>query len=123
MFDLPVLLVDDEPQVRQLIRAVLSKHGFRIREACDGASALSALQELDGAFSLMVTDYSMPGVNGDTLASRVKERFPAIPVLLMSSDASASDCLCADAFLAKPFLPSVLVDTVRCLARKEGLCA
>lgn len=58
-FDLPVLIVDDEPQVRSLIRTVLSKHGFRVVEARDALSALTAVQELDGAISLMVSDYSM----------------------------------------------------------------
>ena len=124
MSDLPVLLVDDEPQVRSLIRAVLSKHGFRVVEAIDGLSALSTVQDLDGAISLMVTDYSMPGLDGATLASRVKEQFPAIPILLISSDANGCHCLSGDAFLAKPFAPTVLVDTVRRLiTERQEPCA
>jgi CheY-like chemotaxis protein len=124
MLDLPVLLVDDEPQVRTLIRVFLSKQGFRVVEAGNGATALTTLKQLDGAVSLVVSDYSMRVLDGATLARRVKDQFPAIPVLLMSSDANACDCLSADAFLAKPFVPALLVETVHhLLARKEKQCA
>src|ERR1017187_8580386 len=112
MFDWPILLVDDEPQARSLIRAILSKHGFRTVEAGDGTRALSTIQNLNGAISLMVSDYSMPGLDGAPLANRVKEQFPAIPILLVSSDANVCDCLSGDALLRKPFVPAVLVDTV-----------
>ena len=44
VFHRPVLLVDDEPQVRSLIRAILSKHGFQVLEAADGERALSTVQ-------------------------------------------------------------------------------
>jgi CheY-like chemotaxis protein len=124
MSELPVLLVDDEPQVRSLLRAVLSKHGFRFLEAVDGVDALSTVQAHNGAVSLMVTDYSMPGLDGATLARRVREQFPTIPIVLVSSEANAGDCLSGDAFLAKPFVPSALVATVRRLLAKESLqCA
>jgi DNA-binding response OmpR family regulator len=124
VFDLPVLIVDDEPQVRSLIRVVLSKAGFRVLEAVDGIKALSTVQALHGEIRIMVSDYSMPGLDGGSLARRVKEQFPTIPIILVSSEANAADCLSGDAFLAKPFVPSVLVATVRSLLSKESLqCA
>jgi DNA-binding NtrC family response regulator len=123
MLDLPVLLVDDEPQVRWLLRSVLTKHGFQVLEARDAMSALETVRRLDGAISLVVSDNFMPEMNGNALALIVKEQFPAIPILLMSSEATACDCVCADAFLAKPFVPSVLVDTVRrLLSPREIQC-
>jgi two-component system OmpR family response regulator len=124
MFHLPVLLVDDEPQVRSLIRAILSKQGFQILEAADGERALSTVEALHGEIAIMIGDYSMPGLTGGTLAKLVRGQFPAIPILLVSSAASACDCLSGDAFLAKPFIPSDLVDAVRCLLPQESLeCA
>ncbi len=122
----PVLLVDDEPQVRSLIRAVLSKHGFQIVEADDGLSAWTTVQELQGAISLIVSDYSMPRLNGAALASRVKAQFPTIPILFVSSNTDAHDCLSCDAFLTKPFVPAVLVETVHRLCGTDSsrkLCA
>src|SRR5580700_11689297 len=120
MFHLPVLIGDDEPQMRSLMRAVLSKAGFQVLEAANGARALSTVQAHNGAISIMVSDYFMPGMNGGTLAGHVKEQFPTIPILLVSSDANACDCLSGDAFLAKPFVPSVLIDAVRRLLPQES---
>lgn len=121
MSNWPVLIVDDEPQVRSLIRTVLSKHDFRIVEARDGVSALSTVLDLDGAIGLMVTDYFMPGIDGLHLSKQVKLLFPGVPILLVSGEAFIDgDNFPADAFLAKPFLPSTLVDTVRRLYKKES---
>lgn len=110
---LPVLIVDKEPQIRSLIRTVLSKHGFPILEAPDGTSALSTVKYLNGAATVIVSGFSLPGLDGAALARLVKAQFPTTPILLMSSEATPCDCLCSDAFLAKPFLPSELVNTVR----------
>ncbi len=120
MLELPILLVDNEPQVRSLIRAILSKHGFRIVEATNGLTALSTVQNRDGAIRLIVSGYTLPGMDGVALANRVKEQFSIIPVLLMSSDANSCYCTSGDAFLSKPFLPSVLVDAVRRLLARPG---
>ena len=117
MSNLPVLIADDEPQVRSLIRTVLAKHGFRVIEACDGVSALSTVLDLDGAIGILVTDYSMPGIDGLNLARLLKMLYPAMPILTVSSEALEADCLPGDGFLAKPFVVSVLVDSVRRLYR------
>ena len=117
--NLPVLIVDDDPQMRSLIRTVLSKQGFSTLEARDGASALSIVKYMDGAVSLIVSDFFMPGLDGGALAGLVKAHYPATPFLLMSSEATACDCPAADAFLAKPFPPSALVNTVRRLQKTE----
>jgi DNA-binding response OmpR family regulator len=123
MLTLPILVVDDEPQVRLLIRAVLSKRGFRIMEATDGASALSILRDLHGAIALVITDYSMPGFNGDVLAQLVKAQFPIIPVLLVSADENAPGCASGDAFVAKPFPLAKLMEAVRLLLSRQRQCA
>jgi len=116
---LPVLIVDKEPQLRSLIRAVLSKYGFPTLEAQDGVSALTMVKRLGGAVTLIVSSISMPGLDGAALARLVKVQFPNTPVLLMFSGATDSDDLLADAFLPKPFAPPVLADAVRRLHTKQ----
>lgn len=92
----PILIVDDDSQIRSLIGAVLRKHGFQIREAVDGVAGLSAVREMEGAISLLVTDHFMPGLDGAALARHVKALFPTIPVILMSSEPMQCDDHCAD---------------------------
>ena len=120
MSEILVLMVDDEPQVRLLVREVLARQGVGVVEARDSAGALSLLQTLSGTVGLVIGDYRMPGMNGATLARQVKEQFPTVPVLMVSSAAYASECAVADGFLAKPFAPDDLVEAVRRLARPAG---
>ena len=82
----PVLVVDDEPQMRSLVKALLSEEGFNSIEASDGCSAYATLKKLDGEVSLVLTDVNMPcGMDGIDLADAVKAEFPEIPVLVVSS--------------------------------------
>jgi two-component system OmpR family response regulator len=111
-----VLIVDDEPQVRSLIRAVLSKNGFLTVEAKDGIAALSTVQDLGDAIDVIICDYSLPGRNGATLAVLVKSLFPALPIILTSNGPAEVDGLPIDAYLPKPFAPAELRDTVRRLS-------
>jgi CheY-like chemotaxis protein len=102
----------------------MSKVGFRTLEPANGLKTLSSVEVLNGAIGLMVTDYSMPGLDGCRLSRSVKEQFPLIPIILMSSHPHAGDCLSADEFLKKPFVPSILVATVhRLLALEDKKCA
>jgi CheY-like chemotaxis protein len=106
---LPVLIVDDDPQIRSLVRAVLSKHRFPTVEAADGLSALSTVRKMNGAIGLMVGDFSMPGLDGDALARLVKAQFPTTPILLMSSERTACESTVVDAFPPNLFcLPCLL---------------
>jgi len=118
-----ILIVDDEPEVRSLLREVLAAHGFRIVEAGDGGSALRLLQELGGAVGLVVSDYHMPGMDGARLARQVKRHFPGVPVLIVSGEAYANECAVADGLLPKPFAPDDLVEAVRRIARSDGTAA
>lgn len=119
IMNLPILVIDNDSQVRSLIGTVLKKQGFRILEAGDGVAALSAVRETDGAIGLIVTDHFMPGLVGAALARDVREQYPTIPILLISSEPTQCDGHCGDAFLPKPFVPSVLVETVRRLHKPQ----
>jgi PAS domain S-box-containing protein len=113
-----VLVVDDEPEVRELASEILRRVGYSVLEAADGAGALEAAGRHEGEIHLLVTDMVMPGVSGRDLAERLRALRPGLRVLYISGyvqDASARAALASDrsAFVAKPFTPGLLTDRVR----------
>ena len=142
----PILIVDDEPQIRRLIGLLLSEQGLTVLEASDGVSALRTVREASGKISLLLTDVHMDKMDGIQLAREVNHTFPSIPIICMS--AIPADMLGREltdiAFIQKPFSPAVLTTAIhRALAggvpgstgasasphgvcdaeaRKEGLC-
>ena len=79
-----VLLVDDEPGVRFALTEVLRDRGYRVICACSGSEALAALDGVD----VVVTDLSMPGMDGLELVSQIAARMPALPVILLTAHGS-----------------------------------
>lgn len=109
-----ILLVDDEPTIRYLLRASLEGRGYRLIEADDGPSALqSAQSELP---DLILLDIALPGLNGLEVCHRLKDD-PATattPVLLLTgyvdqTNREAAERAGAHGFIAKPFSPAALV--------------
>jgi DNA-binding response OmpR family regulator len=109
---MPLLLVVNDAQLRAMLRRVLIKKGFRVVEAEDAVGALAILGELGGAAALVISDNQLGDTTGADLAREVKQRFPGVRVLLMSSTASPSDSPFCDAFLDKPFMPAELVEAI-----------
>jgi CheY-like chemotaxis protein len=110
-----VLVVDDEPQIRLLVKTLLSEEGFESIEASDGCSAFATLRKLDGAISLLLTDIEIPGspMNGIELAGAVRSEFPEVPVLFVSGQSPTTDLNSAaprNEFVKKPFDPRVFAD-------------
>lgn len=102
-----VLIAEDEPSIRQLVHAILTRCGYETVVAADGAEALERLRENDDV-KLVVTDMDMPNMGGARLAQRVRQSRPEVRILTMSgsesdADAAAQAGLVADAFLPKPF--------------------
>jgi CheY-like chemotaxis protein len=79
-----VLLVEDEEALRELIHEFLETSGYRVLVASDPARAIEAAGGHEGAIHLLLTDISMPSMNGRELARRVKGLRPEIRVLYMS---------------------------------------
>ena len=79
-----ILLVEDEPMVRELIRDMLRLSGYNVLEAGDGEAALRICAERTGTIDLLLTDVMMPGMNGGELAKRVAGLRPDTRVLFMS---------------------------------------
>ena len=79
-----ILLVDDDPGIRFALTEVLHERGYRVRCASSGAEALTTLDGVD----VVVTDLSMPGMDGLELVSRIAARCPALPVILLTAHGS-----------------------------------
>ena len=113
-----ILVVDDEPTVRELIRDTLELEDHEVVEAADGPGALAALQNPDLP-DCVVLDIMMPGISGlDVLTElRHQESTKELPVILLtaaSDDATtwAGWSAGANVFLPKPFDPGLLLDWI-----------
>jgi len=82
-----VLLVEDDPQVRMLVRTVLEELGYAAMEAIDGQAAISIL-ESDARINLLVTDVGLPGISGRQLADIALERRPDLRILFITGYAA-----------------------------------
>lgn len=77
-----VLVVDDEPFVREMVRDFLAVLGLESDGAANAAEGLARIE--DGQYDLLVTDYLMPGMNGLELAAKVRAEHPEIDVVLLT---------------------------------------
>ena len=113
-----VLVVDDDPRLRELVRANLESEGYQVKEAGSAEEGLAAVDE--EAPALILLDVMMPSVDGWEMLRRVQERHGvgAIPVIMFSgkvderalAEATARG---ADDFVGKPFDPQQLIDSTK----------
>jgi CheY-like chemotaxis protein len=118
-----VVVIDDDDFVRRLLRTTLPADAFEIAEASDGAIAL-ALVEIQRP-DLVVLDWQMPNLSGEAVLVELKDRFPTMPILVLTvdSDQRANALhLGADAFLTKPFSPLELLRTADTLLTPRQAC-
>jgi putative nucleotidyltransferase with HDIG domain len=120
-----ILIVDDEPQVRQMIGATLEQQKYEVVLATSGQQALDALDA--SLFDLVLTDIIMQDINGIVLLERIHSRFPSLPVVVVTAihDISvAIDAMRRGAYdyLLKPFERDQLLVTVqRALSHRKVL--
>ena len=113
-----VLLVEDEPAVRQFARRALESSGYCVLAASAGAEAMATAMTHAGPIHVLVTDVVMPGMGGPELARRLAQQRPTLRVLFCSGytdDASVREGVreAGTAFLQKPFSPEELIRKVR----------
>ena len=84
-----VLVVDNESVMRGLVRRTLEAENFHVEEAKDGESALALIQEREEPFDLVLTDLSMPGIDGRQLSETLARYRPSVAVLCMSGNPDA----------------------------------
>ena len=114
MFSPPhVLVVDDERDVRETLSAVLSGFGYTATSAANARIALD-LWATDGPFDIVLTDISMPDINGILLAEMLREGFPDLPVILMTGRHTLVDRLleASTVALVKPFTALQLKEVI-----------
>jgi len=120
-----VLLVEDDPPIREMVASLLRDHGLQVRAVADGDEAMKVLARPDCAVDLVITDVAMPGLNGVELARRVRQALPGFPILFMSG--------CADSTLEqygldeaesvlvrKPFTLDELLSAIESVLRSAG---
>jgi len=118
-----VLVVDDDPGIRESVTEVLSTEGYRVLEAADGVEALRRLDKLEGR-CVVLLDLAMPRMNGLELLTELSgtaeaERFP---VLVMSANAHPGELAFPQvvALLRKPFELDELLRWVEVCSRSAG---
>lgn len=115
-----LLIVDDDPHIRELVALFLTREGFEVQEASDGVEALKLMEAV--RFDLAVVDVMMPNMDGWELVSglRSSEDFP---ILMLTAKGETSQKvkgfeLGADDYLVKPFEPAELVMRVKALLKR-----
>jgi CheY-like chemotaxis protein len=112
-----IFVVDDEPMIGTIIELTLQMRQYRTSVFKDPAMALEAFIEAETKPDMLVTDYNMPGMTGIDLIRVCKESHPAMKTVLLSGTVDESFLRTLqpqpDIFIAKPFFPQELLDTVK----------
>ena len=116
-----ILIVDDEPRIRELIRENLQYSGYTCEEAGDGSAALSLLT--GGGYDLVILDLMMPFMDGMTCLREMRTRRINTPVIILTARGEEYDKLAgleggADDYVVKPFSPRELVARVKAVLNR-----
>ena len=116
-----VLVVDDDPNIRSLLRLYLERERIRVSEAADGAEALEATRTT--SYDLVLLDVMLPGIDGMEVCRRLRET-SEVPIILLTARSGDSDKvvgldLGADDYVVKPFSPRELMARVRARLRRH----
>ncbi|MCP4603345.1 MAG: sigma-54-dependent Fis family transcriptional regulator [Proteobacteria bacterium] len=121
---LQILIADDEPNMRKVLRAMLEHDGYEVHAAEDGEEALSVLQ--DNHIDIVITDLKMPKLDGMSLLKKVIEQHEGVPVIMITAHGTvdtAVEALKHGAFdyITKPFERRVMRDVLTKAARTSEL--
>jgi len=120
-----ILVVDDDPHIRELVRHFLQQEGFTVHEAADGAEALRKLESVKA--DLIILDIMMPNMDGWDLCRELREHYD-LPLLMLTAKGETAEKikgfqLGTDDYLVKPFDPLELVVRVKALLRRYRIAA
>ncbi len=119
-----VLVVDDNDTVRELARRVLKTYGFSVIQANSGMDALALLERAPVRVSVVLLDLVMPGMSGQETLAKIRESWPALPVVLTSGYSSTELALQdspTESFIQKPFRVQALVESLTEAVRVGGM--
>ncbi len=108
-----ILLVEDEPAVRQLFAQALIRAGYRVYEARNGQEAMKVFDQHGESIDLLLTDMRMPYMGGAELAQHLRARRRTLKLLCVSGYPGGADIERTSDFLAKPFSRDDLLAKVR----------
>jgi DNA-binding response OmpR family regulator len=117
-----VLVVDDEPMVREVLERYLTRDGFEVTTAADGEEALARFSEAEP--DLVLLDLMLPLIDGDEVFRRLRRHAPT-PVIMLTARGEETDRVVgldrgADDYIAKPFSPREVVSRVRAVLRRTA---
>ncbi|OLO02844.1 response regulator [Salinicola socius] len=117
-----ILIVEDEPKIARLVADYLSKSGYASDHIDHGNAVMEWLEENQPM--LVLLDLMLPGTDGLTLCRQIRERFPAIPVIMLTARVEEVDRLLglelgADDYICKPFSPREVVARVKAVLRRS----
>lgn len=120
-----ILVVDDEPKMRELVSLYLTKENYQVVTAGDGLEALRMIEQ-DDEFQLLIVDVMMPKMDGFTLCREINS-FMEIPVIFLTARGEEYERLMgfelgADDYVVKPFSPRELVARVKAVLKRSDAC-
>ena len=108
-----ILLVEDEPAIRQLFATALSRAGYTVFEARNGEEAVKVFDQHGDDIDLLLTDMRMPYMGGAALAGELRGRNQALKMICISGHSGAAATALSSDFLAKPFSRDEMLKKVR----------
>ncbi|WP_432662141.1 response regulator transcription factor [Wukongibacter baidiensis] len=117
-----ILLVEDEPRLREIVSDYFKVEGFSIYEAVDGKEAMDIFEE--SKISLVILDIMLPKLDGWTVCRRIRKTSD-VPIIMLTARSEEDDMLMgyelgADDYVTKPFSPKVLVAKAKILLKRVG---
>jgi DNA-binding response OmpR family regulator len=117
-----VLVVDDEPNIREVIESYLIKEGYLVYKAGDGLQALELFERVQP--SLVILDLMLPGLSGEEVCQKLR-KISRIPIIMLTAKAEEENIidglkLGADDYVTKPFSPKQLMARVEALLRRAA---
>ena len=118
-----VLVVDDEPRIREVLQFALEKEGYKVQTAPDGGAALAKVAE--GGVDLMVLDVLMPELDGLQVCRRLRQTGSSLPVIFLSSRTEVVDRILGlelggDDYVPKPFSPREIASRIKAVLRRRS---
>ena len=116
---LRLLIVDDEPNLLDLLRRYLGRLGYEADTCGDARAALERFQAEPDRYAMVITDLSLPSLNGEELIEQMRQLRPGLPAIITSGYPYAPRGA-GIRFLQKPFLPQMLVEAVENALKGPG---